>query len=92
MGTPTIPNLAGTETEKNLNTALGGESRVYLKYYRYAEKAEEEGYLAIAEYGIYTKILSCGLSAQSHAYSSGYSLAQRACGHVNTRNVHYYVA
>ncbi len=49
MGTPTIPNLAGTETEKNLNTALGGESRVYLKYYRYAEKAEEEGYLAIAE-------------------------------------------
>ncbi len=49
MGTPTIPGLAGTETEKNLNYALGGESRVYLKYYRYAEKAEEEGYLAIAE-------------------------------------------
>ena len=49
MGTPTIPGLAGSETEKNLQTALGGESRVYLKYYRYAEKAEEEGYLAIAE-------------------------------------------
>ena len=40
MGTPTIPGLAGSETEKNLMTALGGESRVYLKYYRYAEKAE----------------------------------------------------
>lgn len=49
MAAPTIPGLSGTETEKNLNTALGGESRVYLKYYRYAEKAEEEGYLAVAE-------------------------------------------
>ena len=49
MGIPTIPGLAGTQTEKNLNAALGGESRVYLKYYRYAEKAQEEGYYSIAQ-------------------------------------------
>lgn len=48
MGTPIIPALVGSETEKNLNTALGGESRVLLKYYRYAEKAEEEGLHAVA--------------------------------------------
>lgn len=48
MGTPIISGLAGTQTEKNLLEALGGESRVYLKYNRYAEKAEEEGYYAVA--------------------------------------------
>ena len=49
MGTPIIPEIAGTQTEKNLNTAFGGESRVYLKYNRYAEKAEKEGLHAVAE-------------------------------------------
>lgn len=48
MGTPIIPELSGTKTEKNLLQALGGESRVYLKYNRYAEKAEEEGLHTVA--------------------------------------------
>ena len=49
MGTPILPELKGTKTEKNLNEALGGESRVYLKYYRYAEKAEKEGLHSVAK-------------------------------------------
>jgi len=49
MGTPIIPGLAGSQTEKNLNEALTGESRVYLKYNRYAQKAEEEGHYNIAK-------------------------------------------
>ena len=48
MGTPIIPEIVGTQTEKNLLSALGGESRVCVKYYRYAEKAEEEGLHAVA--------------------------------------------
>jgi len=48
MGTPIIPKIAGTETEKNLLAALSGESRVYLKYYRYAEVAESEGMHSVA--------------------------------------------
>ena len=48
MGTPIIPEIQGTKTEQNLLSALSGESRVYLKYNRYAEKAEEEGMHSIA--------------------------------------------
>lgn len=49
MGTPIIPGLAGTQTEKNLNEAISGESRAHLKYQLYAKRAEEEGYYSIAE-------------------------------------------
>ena len=43
----TIPGLQGTETEKNLHLALGGESQAYLKYIVYAEKAAKDGYTEI---------------------------------------------
>ena len=49
MGTPIIPGLAGTQTEKNLNEAINGESRAHLKYQLYAKRAEEEGYYPIAQ-------------------------------------------
>lgn len=45
----TTEQLAGTETEKNLHTALGGESQAFLKYLWYSEKAAADGYEAIAE-------------------------------------------
>lgn len=48
MGTPTVQGLAGSKTEANLLSALAAESRVYLKYARYAEKAEKEGHREIA--------------------------------------------
>lgn len=49
MSEKTFPKLNGTETEKNLNFALGGESRAYLKYLLYAEKAKEDGYVALSQ-------------------------------------------
>ena len=49
MGTPIIPGLAGTQTEKNLNEAISGESRAHLKYQLYAQRAEEDGYYSVAE-------------------------------------------
>ena len=44
-----FPDIAGTQTEKNLYTALGGESQATLKYRWYAKHAEDAGYAAIAE-------------------------------------------
>jgi rubrerythrin len=49
MGTPIIPGLAGTQTEKNLNEAISGESRAHLKYQLYAKRAEEDGYYSVSE-------------------------------------------
>ena len=45
----TIQKLAGTQTEQNLHTALGGEAQAYLKYLWYSQKASEEGHEEIAE-------------------------------------------
>lgn len=42
-------NIVGTETEKNLHTALSGESQAYLRYKWFEQKAMDDGYVAIAE-------------------------------------------
>ena len=42
-------NIVGTETEKNLHTALSGESQAYLRYKWFEKKAKEDGYVAISE-------------------------------------------
>ncbi len=47
--TETVKKLAGTETERNLHTALGGEAQAHLKYLWYSQKAEEDGYVDIAQ-------------------------------------------
>ncbi|MCF0226555.1 MAG: rubrerythrin family protein [Methanobrevibacter sp.] len=39
----------GTKTEKNLKAAIAGESAARVKYELYADKAEAEGYVQIAE-------------------------------------------
>ena len=44
-----IEALKGTKTEQNLNTALSGESRAYLKYKWYEKKARDQGLAEIAE-------------------------------------------
>ena len=41
--------LAGTETERNLHTALSGESQAYLRYKWFEKKAREDGYVAVSE-------------------------------------------
>lgn len=41
--------LKGTKTEDNLKSAIAGESGARVKYELYADKAEEEGYVQIAE-------------------------------------------
>ncbi len=41
-------DLAGTQTEKNLHTALGGEAQACLRYQWFAEKAKSDGYEAIS--------------------------------------------
>ena len=42
-------NIAGTQTEKNLHTALSGESQAYLRYKWFENKAKEDGYVEISE-------------------------------------------
>ena len=42
-------NLAGTQTEKNLHTALSGESQAYLRYKWFEKKAKKDGYVAFSE-------------------------------------------
>ena len=39
--------LTGTETEKNLHTALSGESQAYLRYRWFGRKAHEDGQIEI---------------------------------------------
>ena len=44
-----MENLVGSETEKNLHTALSGESQAYLRYKWFEKKAKEDGYVEISE-------------------------------------------
>ena len=42
-------NIVGTETEKNLHTALSGESQAYLRYKWFEKKAKEDGFVEISQ-------------------------------------------
>lgn len=42
-------SLKGTKTEQNLNTALAGESRAYLKYKWFEQRAKQQGLIEIAD-------------------------------------------
>ena len=42
-------SLVGTQTERNLHTALSGESQAYLRYKWFEKKAKEDGYVAVSE-------------------------------------------
>lgn len=44
-----MPELKGTKTEKNLQSAFAGESQARNKYTYYASKARKEGYEQIAD-------------------------------------------
>ena len=44
-----IEALHGTKTEENLNTALSGESRAYVKYKWYEQYATQEGMIEAAQ-------------------------------------------
>ncbi|MBQ2735599.1 MAG: rubrerythrin family protein [Clostridia bacterium] len=41
--------LAGTQTEKNLHTALSGESQAYLRYKWFESKARDDGMIEISQ-------------------------------------------
>ena len=43
-----FPKIKGSETEKNLNFALGGESRAYVKYLFYSARAKKDGLIDLA--------------------------------------------
>ena len=43
-----MPQLKGTKTEKNLNTAFAGEAQARVKYEYYASQAKKDGYEQIA--------------------------------------------
>lgn len=43
-----MPNLKGSKTEQNLQTAFAGESQARGKYFYFAAKAREEGYPQVA--------------------------------------------
>ena len=45
----TPERLQGTQTEKNLHTALSGESQAYLRYKWFEKKAKQDGYVEIAQ-------------------------------------------
>ncbi len=42
-------NIVGTQTEKNLHTALSSESQAYLRYQWFEKKAKEDGFVEISE-------------------------------------------
>ena len=42
-------NIVGTQTERNLHTALSGESQAYLRYKWFEKKAKQDGYVEISE-------------------------------------------
>lgn len=42
-------SIVGTETEKNLHTALSGESQAYLRYKWFEKKAKDDGYVSVSE-------------------------------------------
>ena len=48
MGNMPFPKISGTQTEKNLFSALAGESQAYLKYTWYSSKAVDDGYVDIS--------------------------------------------
>ena len=41
--------LVGSETERNLHTALSGESQAYLRYKWFEAKAKQDGYVEVSE-------------------------------------------
>ena len=43
-----MPNLKGTQTEKNILTAFSGESQARNRYTYFTSKAKKEGYVQIA--------------------------------------------
>lgn len=43
-----LEKLAGTQTEKNLHSAIAGECQAYVKYQWYANKAKKDGYVEIS--------------------------------------------
>ena len=43
-----MPNLSGTQTEKNILTAFSGESQARNRYSYFTSKAKKEGYVQIA--------------------------------------------
>ena len=54
MSNEMIPNimkksLEGTQTEKNLHTALSGESQAYLRYKWFEKRAKDEGYVEFSQ-------------------------------------------
>lgn len=42
-------NIVGTQTERNLHTALSGESQAYLRYKWFEKKAKQDGFVEISE-------------------------------------------
>ena len=42
-----MTNLEGSKTQKNLQTALAGESQARVKYEYYASQAKKDGYVQI---------------------------------------------
>ena len=42
-------NIAGTQTERNLHTALSGEAQAYLRYKWFEEKAKNDGFVEISQ-------------------------------------------
>ena len=49
MGNLPNPKIVGTQTEKNLQESLSGESRAYLKYTWYESKAVDDGYVEVSQ-------------------------------------------
>ena len=43
-----VESLKGTKTERNLHTALSGESQAYLRYKWFEAKAKEDGFIEIS--------------------------------------------
>lgn len=73
----TPESLKGTKTEKNLHTALAGESQAYLRYKWFEAKAKDDGFNDVSEIFCETAHNEMAHAEIWFKYLGGYSITEK---------------